>query len=49
MTTKWNLINLDSVPPPDKFSVKEKGKGNCVLRMFSAPTFPSYHSTFLPG
>lgn len=27
MTTKWNLINLDLVPPPDKFSAEEEGEG----------------------
>lgn len=32
MTTKWNLINLDSVPSLDKFSgEEEEGKGNCFF------------------
>lgn len=30
MTTKWNLINLDLVPPLTN-TVKKKKKGNCFL------------------
>lgn len=26
MTTKWNLINLDLVLPPDKFSAGRRGR-----------------------
>lgn len=49
MTTKWNLINLDLVPPPDKFSAEEEGKGKLFFRDVSSPPFPPYHSTFPPG
>lgn len=44
MTTKWNLINLNLVLLPDKFSAEEEGKGNCFLGTCSPPT-----TTFLSG
>lgn len=31
MTTKWNLINLDLVPLPDKFSAEEEKGGEIVF------------------
>ncbi len=49
MTTKWNLINLDLVPPPDKFSAEEEGEGKLFFRDVFSPPFPPYLSTFLPG
>lgn len=49
MTTKWNLINLDLVPPPDKFSAEEEGEGKLFFRdVFSPPPLPSLPFHFPP-
>lgn len=37
MTTKWNLINLDLVPLPDKFSAEEEGEGKLFFRNVFGP------------
>lgn len=43
MTTKWNLINLDLVPPPDKFSAEEEEEeGKLFFRdVFRPPPLPT--------
>lgn len=40
MTTKWNLINLDLVPPPDKFSAGEEEEGKLFFRDVFRPPLP---------
>ena len=49
MTTKWNLINPDLVPPSDKFSAEEEEEGKLFFwDVFSSPS-PSLPSLlFLP-
>lgn len=48
MTTKWNLINLDLVPPPDKFSAEEEGEGKLFFRdVFSSTSLPPPTTTLL--
>lgn len=47
MTTKWNLINPDYVPPSDKFSAKEEAEGKlffkgCVLNPQTHPHTPTH-------
>lgn len=34
MTTKWNLINLDFVPSPDKFNTAEEREGKLLTPPF---------------
>lgn len=51
MTTKWNLINLDLVPPPDKFSAEEEeGEGKLFfMDVFSlAPPLGPHPTASLP-
>lgn len=40
MTTKWNLINLDLVPPPDKLSAEEEGEEKLFFRDVFSPPLP---------
>lgn len=40
MTTKWNLINLDLVPPSDKFSAEEEGEGKLFFGDVFRPPLP---------
>lgn len=44
MTTKRNLINLDSVPPPDKFSVEEEEGEGKLFFFFLRDVFPEPRS-----